>query len=119
MLAGRPDQHGDAAEQILGRQQVGGSASIVEAAFLLYWDVQRGEPEKGHATRSRAGNVCRSPVVVSQLLLTYDLPAMTPERIIGLLPGEFESWRRTAHAARLGRTGRGWPTAAPPPPPSR
>jgi len=85
--------HGEILEQFGGRQQVLGSKPIVAAASKLYLDAETGRPRKGVAGSGR-GSARRFGLVLRQLDLTYDPEAMPDERLIGILPAEFETWRK-------------------------
>jgi hypothetical protein len=54
----------------------------------------------GTASAKRAGSVQRFALVLQQLSLNYDLPAMRAPDIAALLPTEFDAWKKKA---RLGR----------------
>jgi hypothetical protein len=68
---------------------------IIEAANLLYYDVQKGTAKPGAAATTRKpGTLFRFIDVVQQLDLTYDLHSMTGEQVLNLLPKEFDEWRK-------------------------
>ena len=85
--------HGEILEQFGGRQQVLGSKPIIQAANKLYFDVQKNRPRTGVAGAG-AGSARRFGLVLRQLDLTYDPESMTDSTFIGILPEEFERWRR-------------------------
>jgi hypothetical protein len=69
---------------------------IIEAASLLYYDIQRGKAKPGAAATTRKpGTLFRFIDVVQQLDLTYDLYSMTGEEVLELLPSEFDRWRQS------------------------
>jgi len=94
--AGKPGatplgQRGEIIEQLAGRQSIFGSSTIIEGAYRLYFDSEKGRPKRG-AGGSGAGSPRRLALVVQQLDLTYDLRASTAQQFLGLLPKEFDRW---------------------------
>lgn len=85
--------HGDILEQFGGRQQVLGSRPIIKAANKLYFDGNRLRPRTGVAGNGR-GSARRFGLVLRQLALTYDPECMSDSAFIGILPDEFERWRK-------------------------
>ena len=85
--------HGEILEQFGGRQQVLGSKPIIQAANKLYFDTQKSRPRTGVAGAG-AGSARRFGLVLRQLDLTYDPQSMTDSAFIGILPKEFERWRK-------------------------
>ncbi|MBP3127364.1 hypothetical protein [Thalassospira sp. ER-Se-21-Dark] len=83
---------GEIFEQLLARQQIFGSSSIIRAANKLYFDQVSFRPKTGVAGRGR-GCAQRFGLVLRQLALTYDAEQMSEEALIGILPGEFERWK--------------------------
>jgi hypothetical protein len=47
--------------------------------------------------QSRSGGIRRFALVLQQLSLNYDLPALNAKQIADLLPREFEPWKRRAN----------------------
>lgn len=86
-------QWGEVAEQLGAYQWVFGSRAVVAAAVQLFLD-DDGVVGRGVASKSAGGSARRLAAVCNQLLLTFDLNATAPERLIGLLPGEFGRWKR-------------------------
>jgi hypothetical protein len=66
---------------------------LIETVDRLYYSESSGGPKRGAATRTRAGNLRRLIAVIQQFDLTFDLYAMPSERILHLLPSEFDRWR--------------------------
>lgn len=85
--------HGEILEQVGGRQQVLASRPIISAACRMYLDPATGRPRKGVAGSSR-GSARRFGMVLRQLDLTYDAEIMTEDGLIGILPGEFDIWKK-------------------------
>ena len=91
--------HGEILEQFGGRQQVLASRPIVRAANKLYFDKQKSRPRTGVAGNGR-GSARRFGLVLRQLDLTYDPECMTDSAFIGILPDEFEKWRKQMEAGQ-------------------
>lgn len=85
--------HGDILEQFGGRQQILGSRPIIKAANKLYFDGKKLRPRTGVAGNGR-GSARRFGMVLRQLDLTYDPECMSDSEFIGILPKEFEKWRK-------------------------
>lgn len=95
--------HGEILEQFGGRQQVLGSRPIIEAANRLYFDKEKSRPRTGVAGSGR-GSARRFGLVLRQLDLTYDPECMSDSAFIGILPGEFEKWRKLMSAPGSGNS---------------
>jgi hypothetical protein len=83
---------GEIIEQLASRQDYLANPAIIEAAYRLYFDDQKGRPRRG-AGGSSGGSPRRLATILQQLGLTFDLGACKPETIQKLLPREFERWR--------------------------
>ena len=87
---------GEIIEQLASRQAVLGNPHIIEAAYRMYFDKQEGRPRRG-AGGSGGGSPRRLALILQQLDLTFDLMACPTDKVIGLLPKEFDRWpARTA-----------------------
>jgi hypothetical protein len=75
-------------------QYIVGYRNIVDVAHRLYWDNRNGSPKRGAESIRNPGNIRRFSKVISQLELTYDVYSMEPDRILQLLPSEFDNWRK-------------------------
>lgn len=81
--------------QLASRQVFISNPAIIEAANLLYLDPRTKKPKRGAQNSKRApGTLLRFVDVLQQLDVNYDLYSMSPEAIIGLLPAEFDKWKR-------------------------
>jgi hypothetical protein len=81
--------------QLASRQVLISNPAIIRAASLLYLDPRTQRPKRGAQDMKRApGTLLRFVDVLQQLDLNYDLYSMTAEKILGLLPAEFDAWRR-------------------------
>lgn len=96
ILSGAMDKGSDLQEQLAGRQEVFGAKGVVAAADKLYWDEAKDEPKRGHATRTRGGVVQRLGMVARQFALTWDLAQMDGDKVLALLPREFDTWKPNA-----------------------
>ena len=85
--------HGEILEQFGGRQQILGSRPVIKAANRLYFDGRKQRPRTGVAGNG-PGSARRFGLVLRQLDLTYDPECMSEDALIGILPGEFEKWRK-------------------------
>ena len=94
LLYGPAYQHSDFEEQITGRQDRYSNVALVAAANKLYWDPSSGRPKRGAQTRQRSGTLRRFLNVMDQLDLTYDLHGISEEKILTLLPPEFDRWKQ-------------------------
>jgi len=91
--------HGEILEQFGGRQQVLGSQPIIKAANKLYFDGSKQRPRTGVAGNGR-GSARRFGLVLRQLDLTYDPECMSDSAFIGILPDEFDKWRKQMIASQ-------------------
>lgn len=68
--------------------------AVLEAATRLYYDAKHRHPKPGAQLPEKAGGLIRFVDVVEQLELTYDLYSLDGEKVLSLLPREFQAWRR-------------------------
>ncbi len=92
LLCTPPNRPGEVAEQLTSRQEFVSNKGIVGAANRLYFNRESGGLKRGAAGRG-PGSARRLADVLSQLDVIWDLHAMTPDAIIGLLPREFDRFR--------------------------
>lgn len=84
---------GDFMEQLASRQEIAACRGIIEAADILYWDVDGKRPKRGAAPNTRKpGTLRRFVDIIQQLDVTYDLYSMTGSDVASLLPAEFTPW---------------------------
>lgn len=81
--------------ELATRQNFITNRGIVEAAYLLYFDIKAQKPKRGALMKNAAGTLYRFIDVIQQLDVTYDLYSMTGKQILQLLPGEFDRWRKS------------------------
>lgn len=86
-------EHNDFIEQVASRQFIISHKNIVETINKLYLDIDTERPKKGAQSRDRPGNFRRFIEIIQQFELTYDIYNMSPEKMIALLPSEFNEWR--------------------------
>jgi len=91
VLSNPPHERGELTEQLLGRADLPLCAPAVEAFALLYRG-DDGKPKPGAAGKG-PGAARRFALIVRQLMRTYDLHAMTAEKLLDLLPPEFDHFR--------------------------
>ncbi len=93
----KPCVHGDYEEHIGSSDQLAGNSTILELLSILY--VNDGKPISGYTNKKlykgikkklpEPGSLRRIPQVCKQLRRTYDLPAVSCESLLQLLPQEF------------------------------
>lgn len=94
VLSNPPDRRGELTEQLLGRADLPLCPTAVRAFALLY-RAKDGKPKSGAAGKG-PGTARRFALIVRQLMRTHDVHAMTPERLLELLPEEFDRFRPSA-----------------------
>lgn len=92
LLANPPHQPGDIAEQLASRQELVTNPSVMEVATRLYINAATNSPKRGAAGRG-PGSARRLAVVLNQLDLTWDLYGLDPDKLLDLLPEEFEQFK--------------------------
>jgi hypothetical protein len=85
--------HNDFVEQIGSRQDYISNSSLIEALHVLYWNDDSKTPRRGAQTHSNPGGLRRFVSIMRQLELTYDIFTISVDKILELLPEEFDSWR--------------------------
>lgn len=97
VLYNPPFQPGELYEQLVSTQAIAQSGAAIGVATLLYYDPTKGlRPGAGGSGR---GSPRRLRSVLGQFDRTFDLPSMTPESLLELLPREFDRFRRQAAGA--------------------
>jgi hypothetical protein len=89
LLANPVRTPGDVVEQIASRQDLVRAAGVMEATSRLYVGAN-GELKRGAAGKDSPGSARRLAEVLQQLDLTYDLQSLDAERVLQLLPQEFD-----------------------------
>jgi hypothetical protein len=86
-------QPGEIAEQLASRKELVTNRGVAEAATKLYYEPAIGSFKRGAGTKTR-GAPRRLADLLNQLDLTYYLYGMTAEELLGLLPKEFDRFRK-------------------------
>lgn len=84
-------------EEVASRQDLISNTGVVELVWRLYFHPKRQTIRTGVASHGRPGGIQRFALVLQQLSLNYDLPALAARQIADLLPPEFEPWKRRAN----------------------
>ncbi len=92
LLANPPHQPGDIAEQLASRQELVTNPSVMEVATRLYINSATNSPKRGAAGRG-AGSARRLAAILNQLDLTWDLYGLDPDKLLDLLPEEFDQFK--------------------------
>jgi hypothetical protein len=92
LLWAPPHTHGELTEQLASTQELIASTSVIEACATLYWDEERQDRRRGFGGKG-PGSARRIPLIRRQFRLTYDIDHMPAERILALLPREFDRFR--------------------------
>jgi hypothetical protein len=89
-----PWEINDFTERVATNQFLISHKNIVEAIYKLYFDPQRRQPKRGAQSRTKPGNIRRFVSVIQHFELTYDIYTMSADRILNLLPSEFDDWKK-------------------------
>jgi hypothetical protein len=95
LLATDVSSPGEAVEQIASRQEFVTSATIMEVVYRLYYDPKTTKLRRGSGRKERGGTR-RFVTVLQQFDMTYDLYSLAPDRLLQLLPKEFDEFRSPA-----------------------
>lgn len=79
--------------ELASRQSFITNPAIIEAATILYFDEVKGRPRLGSQSGGKPGTLLRFVDVIQQLDVTYDLYSMSSEKLLSLLPPEFDKWK--------------------------
>ncbi len=93
LLATAPDAPGEIYEQLASRKYLITSRAVVETVQRLYYDAQAATVRRG-AAGAGAGSARRFGEILQQFDKTYDLNSIGANRLIELLPREFDRFRR-------------------------
>ncbi len=80
--------------QLASRQELVTNRAVIGAVTRLY--LSRQDRPKPGATTQGPGGVFRFAALMNQIDLTWDLYEMTPDRILEMLPAEFDRFRHSA-----------------------
>ena len=92
LLCGSVSVPGEVWEQIASRQVFAGSPNLMSVVTKLYFDTSKNSLKRGAASQG-AGGVRRLPMVINQFGLTWDVEGMPVDRILALLPSEFNKFK--------------------------
>ena len=92
LLCGSVSVPGEVWEQIASRQVFAGSPNLMAVVTKLYFDTSKNSLKRGAASQG-AGGVRRLPMVINQFGLTWDVEGMPVDRILALLPSEFNKFK--------------------------
>jgi hypothetical protein len=92
LLCGPPHIGSDIREQLTSQQDMF-SAGFQRACKALYFDSSKGKLKSGHASKDKGGTVRRMPQVREQLDVTWDMTDLNADRILQLLPTEFDQFK--------------------------
>ena len=81
--------------QLASRQEYVTNPAVIAAATRLYLSPQD-QPQSGTRTEKSRGSVFRFVALMDQFDLTWDLYGTTADRILEMLPAEFDRFRRSA-----------------------
>lgn len=93
LLASPPHQHGDIVEQLASRQELVTNPSVMEAATKLYIDPETGRLKRGTGSKG-PGSPRRLVTILNQLDLTWDLYKLETQKLLDLLPAEFDRFKQ-------------------------
>jgi hypothetical protein len=79
--------------ELASRQALISNREIIRAATIRYLDPRTRTPKPGAQDTGAPGALRRFVDVLPQLDLTYDLYSMSAEKILELLPAEFDAWK--------------------------
>ena len=98
LLCGRPSIGPEIREQLTSQQDMF-SANFQRACRALYYDEQKSTTKKGAGSKSLPGTPRRLAAVRQQLDVTWDMTDLPADRILDLLPAEFEGFKKTVVSA--------------------
>jgi len=92
VLTGPLDRPGEIAEQLSSRQELVSSATVMEVTTKLYVDPRTAKPKRG-AGGAGPGSPRRLADVLAQFDVTHDIYGMESDRLLAVLPTEFDRFR--------------------------
>lgn len=93
LICGRPDIGPELREQLTSQQDMF-SVNFQRACRTLYFDDQAGSLKKGVAGKDSAGSTRRMAQVRKQLDVTWDMTDLPTDKILHLLPPEFDGFKK-------------------------
>lgn len=98
LICGKPGVGPEIREQLTSQQDMF-SANFQRACRALYFDDAMGSVKKGAGGKDRAGVPRRMAAVRKQLDVTWDMTDLSAEKILALLPPEFDHFKQTGPTA--------------------
>ena len=95
LICGKPSTGPDIREQLTSQQDMF-SSNFQRVARLLYFDEAKGTVKRGAGLTKGPGIPRRLAAVRKQLDVTWDMTDLTAERILELLPVEFDKYKGKA-----------------------
>ena len=92
VLGGTMQTPGDLYEQMASRMELATSATVLSLSNSLYLDENTGKRKRGFGSSGK-GSPRRLAEVLMQLDLTFDIYAMPMDKLMRLLPREFDRFR--------------------------
>ncbi len=92
VLGGALHKPGDLYEQLASRMELATSSTVLSLTNALYLNAETGRRKRGSGGAGR-GSPRRLAEVLMQLDLTFDIYAMPMDRLLKLLPKEFDRFR--------------------------
>lgn len=92
LICGKPSVGPDIREQLTSQQDMF-SANFQRACRALYFDDEKGTTKRGAGSKEGPGIPRRLAVLRRQLDVTWDMTDLSPERILELLPAEFDRYK--------------------------
>lgn len=92
LICGKPSIGPDIREQLTSQQDMF-SANFQRVCRLLYFDPESGTVKRGAGSKNGPGIPRRLAAVRQQLDVTWDMTDLAAERILALLPAEFDRFR--------------------------
>ncbi|MEA3003236.1 MAG: hypothetical protein QOH81_2024 [Sphingomonadales bacterium] len=99
LICGRPAVGPDIREQLTSQQDMF-SANFQKACRVLYFDEKKGSVKRGTGSKDGPGIPRRLAVLRRQLDVTWDMTDLSPERILELLPPEFDRYKAQVRCIR-------------------
>jgi hypothetical protein len=94
LICGKPSIGPEIREQLTSQQDMF-SANFQRACRALYYDDASGTVKRGAASKKGPGTSRRLAAVRQQLDVTWDMTDLSADRILALLPAEFDQFRPT------------------------
>lgn len=95
LICGKPGTGPDIREQLTSQQDMF-SSNFQRVARALYFNDESGTVKRGAGLTKGPGIPRRLAAVRKQLDVTWDMTDLTPDRILALLPSEFDQYKAVA-----------------------